>query len=114
MAPGWATAADDKVFPLQVARLLGIDLSNAPMGSAAQAGGTVLTYRYAPVHLRLSDGVEAFEWDAIVGFLDRPGMRRALLGHSGFLDFFDVLLRGEAKEAIVTPNGAFPGQKVRP
>jgi hypothetical protein len=64
---------------------------------------------FAPVTLLLSDGYEICEWYAIVGFSASP-LRWALLGHSGFLEFFDVQLLGARRETILTPNTAFAGQ----
>src|SRR3954451_10494501 len=77
-------AADDTVFPPQLASRLGIDLGNAPQGQARLVGGAVIGVSYAPVKLLLSDGIEACEWDAVVGFVASP-MRWVLLGHAGFL-----------------------------
>jgi hypothetical protein len=37
-------------------------------------------------------------------------MRWALLGHSGFLEFFDVQLLGARRETLIIPNTAFAGQ----
>ncbi len=107
------TACTDVIFPLNLAHSCNLDLSNAPIGEASEAGGNVLRFRYAPVRLRISDGNEAFEWAAEVGFLNRPGKAHALLGHTGFLDFFDVILLGSAKEVLITPNNAFQGQVTR-
>ena len=107
------SAATDVIVPLRVASLLGLDLSSTPTGQAVLADGSIVTHRYASVELYLSDGLEAYRWPAIVGFLDAPLRRHALLGHAGFLDYFDVLLKGEAKETIVNPNGAFSGRQVR-
>jgi hypothetical protein len=73
------SAADDTILPVWVAHRLGIDLSNAPIGTARAVGGVPMTYRYAHLRLRLSDGVETCGWTAIVGFLDLPcrhGARR--------------------------------------
>jgi hypothetical protein len=39
-------------------------------------------------------------------------MRWALLGHAGFLQFFDTELLGEKKEVILKPNSAFAGKHV--
>jgi hypothetical protein len=107
------SASTDAVFPVHVAAQVGIDLTNAPVGQGSQAGGSALAFRYAAVRLRIADAQEAYEWDAIVGFLNSPGKPYALLGHAGFLNFFDVQLRGAAKETIVDPNAAFPGQRIR-
>jgi hypothetical protein len=100
--------SDDTIFPLSVARKLAIDLQGAPQGQAHPIDGTVVAYHYATIMLRLSDGLESFEWSATVGFVDLP-MRWALLGHAGFLDFFDAKLRGQQREISLIPNSAFPG-----
>ena len=102
-------ASDDTIFPLSLARRLGIDLTGAPQGEAQPVGGIVVSYSYATVRLRITDGIETCEWPSTVGFVDLP-LRWALLGHAGFLDFFDVQLRGGGREAIVKPNNLFPGQ----
>ena len=108
------SGATEVVMPLRVVPALGLDLTNAPAGQATQADGSIVTHRYAHVELYLSDGNEAYRWPAVVAFLDVPGRHHALLGHAGFLDFFDVLLRGAAKETIIDPNSAFPSQRVHP
>jgi hypothetical protein len=59
----------------------------------------------------VSDGLETCEWSATVGFVDLP-LRWALLGHAGFLDFFDAELRGAKREVVITPNRQFPGSIV--
>ena len=103
------SAADDTVFPPHLAARLGISLATAQMGQARLVGGNVINVHYAPVTLLLSDGFETCEWDAMVGFATVP-MRWALLGHSGFLEFFDVQLLGAQREAIIVPNTSFSGQ----
>lgn len=103
------SASSDTIFPLLRARQLGIDLSRAPIGRSVQAGGVPLTYRYAPVRLHISDGLETCQWDALVGFLDVPGKMRATLGHAGFLEFFDTFLYGARREVEILPNAAFAG-----
>ncbi len=105
------SAADDTVFPAAIATRLGLDLSAAPTGHSRGIGGTVITVHYVPATLLLSDGYETCEWDAVVGFSTVP-MRWALLGHAGFLEYFDVQLLGARREAIVVPNAAFPGQQI--
>jgi hypothetical protein len=105
------TASDDTIFPRFLARSLGIDLTGAPRGEARPVGGVVIPYHYAHVILRVTDGRERCEWAATLGFADLP-LRWALLGHAGFLDFFDAELRGARRETILTPNPSFPGQHV--
>jgi hypothetical protein len=103
-------ASDDTIFPRSVARKLGIDLSGAAQGQARPVGGMVIPYSYAAVTLRLSDGLETCEWQATVGFVDQA-LRWALLGHAGFLDFFDTELRGARRETFMAPNSLFPGRR---
>lgn len=103
------SAADDTVFPPNWATRLGIDLASAPRGQVQVVGGSVIQVSFAQVTLLLSDGYETCEWDAVVGFSATP-MRWALLGHTGFLEFFDVQLRGARREVLITPNTAFAGQ----
>ena len=102
--------SDDTIFPMSLARKLGLDLTGAPQGESHPVGGAIVPYVYAAVTLRLSDGVETCEWQATVGFVDLP-LRWALLGHAGFLDFFDTDLRGAQREVFITPNNAFPGTR---
>jgi hypothetical protein len=101
-------AADDSVFPLSLATQLGIDLRGAPQGQAHAVGGLMVAYSYAAVTLRLTDGIDSCEWQTTVGFVNLP-MRWALLGHAGFLDFFDTDLRGSRREVAIVPNSLFPG-----
>src|SRR4051794_1635484 len=65
---GLDSHADDTVFPEQYAVLTGIDLTNAPNGTAAGIGQAPVPVKYAQVPLRLTDGVERREWIAWVGF----------------------------------------------
>jgi hypothetical protein len=102
---------DDTIFPLPLARKLGIDLTGAPQGQAHSVGGMILPYVYASVTLCLSDGIETCEWQATAGFLDLP-LRWAFLGHAGFLEFFDTELRGARREVVITPNDRFPGTRI--
>jgi len=103
------SASDDTVFSERIAHLLGIDLTNAPQGASRPVGQARVPVHYAQVTLWLTDWFETCEWPAIVAFADVP-MRWALFGHAGFLDFFDVDLRGARRDVLLTPNSAFPGR----
>lgn len=105
--------SDDTIFPMSLAGKLGIDLTGAPPGEACPVGGTVISYVYAPVILRVTDGVDACQWQTSVGFVDLP-LRWALLGHAGFLDFFDTDLRGARREVFLAPNVLFSGTHTGP
>ncbi len=106
-------ASDDTIFPLSLARTLGIDVTGAAQGEAHPVGGIRIPYWFAVVTLRLSDGIASYEWQATVGFIDLP-LRWALLGHAGFLDYFDTDLRGARREVFMRPNALFPGAPTAP
>ncbi len=105
------SGADDTLVPTYLAAPLGIDLARAPTGESGTVGGPPVLYNDATVRLRLTDGYEECEWDAIVGFVAAP-MRWAILGHAGALQYFDLQLLGYRREALITPNTAFPGRHV--
>src|ERR1700693_4066407 len=62
------TGSDDTVFPEHVAAQIGLDLTNAPIGSASGLGAAALSVRYARVTLRIAAQSERREWPAWVGF----------------------------------------------
>jgi hypothetical protein len=47
----------------------------------------------------------------VVGFASTR-LRYNILGHGGFLQFFDAVFRGAAREVILIPNAGFPGTQV--
>jgi len=106
------TGSDDTVFTESLALLLGIDLRNAEERQVGLAGRSrPVRCRYARVTLRITDGVqETYEWTAIVGFV--PGPLYNLVGHAGFLQFFDADFRGAVREVLLTPNPNFPGKRI--
>src|SRR5438105_3663481 len=81
------TGADDTVFPAFLAARLGLDLSQAPQGTTISLGGASCLIRFAPLTLRLTDGIEFREWPAWVGFTATP-MQFPVLGFAGCLQFF--------------------------
>ncbi len=102
------TAADDSVFPESVASVIGIDLTNAPIGQGSGAAASPVPLRYAVVTLRIASPQERREWRAWVAFTAAP-LWRPLLGFAGFLQFFDSLFRGAREEFELTVNANYPG-----
>ncbi len=102
------TGADDTVFPESLAKLIGIDLSNAPIGQATTATLTDAAVRYAQVSLRLTDGKEQREWPAWVGFTPAK-LLSPLLGFAGFLQFFTATFRGDREQVELAVNSLYPG-----
>jgi hypothetical protein len=102
------TGSDDVLFPEDVAALIGIDLTNAPQGTASAFGHGNIPVRYAEAILRIADNQERREWRAWVSFA--PVVRRyALLGHAGFLQYFTAAFHGDREEVELTVNGQYPG-----
>jgi hypothetical protein len=100
--------ADDSVFPERYAVLTGIDLTNAPQGTAAGVGQIPVSVKYARVTLRLTDGKEFREWTGWVGFT--PVLSSyALLGFAGCLQFFTATFYGDREEVDLTVNPLYPG-----
>jgi hypothetical protein len=101
-------AADDTVFPDAMATILGLDLTNAPLGEASGVGKIPVALRYAEVTLRITDGREQRQWQARVGFTTVP-LNRALLGFAGFLQFYTAVFRGDLEEVELTVNSLYQG-----
>jgi hypothetical protein len=102
------TAADDTVFPQYSAQFLGIDLANAPVGTAKVIGGAVVQVRYAEVVLRIADQNESREWKTWVAFA-QGRMPFALLGFAGFLEFYSATFDGANEVVELTVNKNYPG-----
>jgi hypothetical protein len=100
--------ADDTIFPLDVANLLGVSLL-AATGHAMRWQGQRLSLRYAPVELQLVDDQGSyFRWPAVVA-LTTVAMRYPLLGMAGFLEYFDVKFLGARHEIEFEQNSTFRG-----
>lgn len=102
------SGADDTVFPELAASLLGIDLTNAPVGEAGAVGGATAVVRYAQVTLRITDGIEYREWTAWVGFTPAK-LSRPLLGFAGFFQYFTATFHGDLEEVELTVNSLYQG-----
>jgi hypothetical protein len=100
--------ADDTVFPERWAALTGIDLTNAPQGTASGIGQAPVPVKYAQATLRITDGVEQREWTGWVGFT--PVLSTyALLGFAGCLQFFTATFHGDREVVELTVNSLYRG-----
>jgi hypothetical protein len=107
------SGSHDTIFPEWIAPMIGVNLAAAIQHDIHFAGRSKpIPCRYASAKLRIADGVqEAYEWDAIIGFVAVP-MKCPLLGHAGFLQFFDVTLHGADHVADLSPNWSFSGKRI--
>jgi hypothetical protein len=88
--------------------VIGLDLTNAPVGSSAGVGSGRLALRYAQVTLRIAGHREQREWQAWVGFTPAR-LRQPLLGFAGFLQFFTATFSGDREEIELAVNSLYPG-----
>jgi len=106
------SGADDVVFPIRVANTIGVNLSAAFVGQAQGLGGNQpVGLLYAPVVLLLSDGTQACQWRAVVGFTQTP-MRFALFGIAGGLEHFRATLDVHDRELILLPKLSLPAATI--
>jgi hypothetical protein len=105
--------ADGTVFHDSVAARAGIGLTGAEVRQIELVGRPApVPCRYAAVQLQITDGLrETYEWTAVVGF-SFTRLQYNLLGHGGFLQFFDAEFRGADHEVVLLPNASFPGTQV--
>jgi predicted aspartyl protease len=106
------SGADDTVFSEELAEQLGIDLTHADERLMSLAGRPKpVRIKYARVDLRISDGIGAYEWSAVIGFV-RAKLHYNLLGQAGFLQYFNAEYRGADREVILLANSSFTGKHV--
>jgi hypothetical protein len=105
------SGSDDTIFPEWAAAIIGADLDTAVDQHLHLAGrANPLRCRYLSVTLRITDGKsETYEWDATVGFVAVP-LKCPLLGHAGFLQYFDVKFQGSDHVVSLAPNSSFSGK----
>jgi hypothetical protein len=102
------TAADDVVFPVDLAPRLGVDLAGAIQRQAAGVGaGQGFPVWYAGVILQATDGAETWRWRATVAFT-RAYLRWPLFGVAGGLEFFRTTVDWETKEMVLLAKATLP------
>jgi hypothetical protein len=107
------TGADETVFREDSAAIIGIDLTGAEERQILLVGRPApVRCRYAAVQLQITDGKrETYEWTAVIGFA-ATRLKYNLIGHGGFLQFFDADFRGADRAVVLIPNTSFPGTQV--
>jgi hypothetical protein len=104
------SGADDTIFPLDVATLVGVTL-RADAGHAIRWRGQSYQLRFGDVELELTDeSGSVWRWPATVGFSPAP-IRYPILGNAGCLCFFDALFRGDDRVVELETNQSYPGTK---
>ncbi len=101
------TGSDVSVLPAFLLDLLGVQTSGE-QGHFRGVGGQFVTALYAEVGLALDHGDGLCRWSAKIGFLD--GHDVAILGHAGFLEYFDATFKTARRRLTLKPNNRFPGE----
>jgi hypothetical protein len=99
--------ADDTVFPLVIAGLIGVAL-RPDSGHVLRWRGQGHALRFGDVSIELSDGAEVWRWSAVIGWSPAP-LRYPILGIAGCLQFMDACFLGERRIAQLEVNASFPG-----
>jgi hypothetical protein len=98
------TGADETYITRRMAERLGLLVEHGSEYVIESAGGEV-SVTYGIVKFEVTDGAERYKWQTSVGVTDQE-WSEAILGHSGFLEFFDVLFRGLEHEVVLSRNEA--------
>jgi predicted aspartyl protease len=104
------SGADETLFPLSLADVLGVELDQELVSEAAGISGDRLKIQYGDVELRIESDTETVAWKTTVGFVDFGSARDEviILGHGGCLDFFTAIFDGENAELELIPNALLP------
>ena len=102
------SGADEIIVPEFVPPIIGVDLFGAPTVTTRGIAGSMVSVRLAEVTMRIADLHERREWSAWVGFSPIP-RRTAVLGFTGFLQYFTTMLHGEFERLELTVNALYPG-----
>jgi hypothetical protein len=105
------TGADETVVEDWMAGYLGIDLTQAreePVNLVGRPG--TIACRDATVELLITDVRETYRWSGLVGFVPLK-LQYQLLGHAGFLEYFEAEFQGADREVILTANRSFAGTR---
>lgn len=104
------SGADETIFPLSIARAIGVSLLPELQGKFKGVSGDELVLHFGEVELNVSDENQTVRWKTIVGFADfkDEGDELAILGHGGFLDYFTAIFDGKEAQVELIPNDLIP------
>ncbi|MGO8750076.1 MAG: aspartyl protease family protein [Thermoguttaceae bacterium] len=104
------TGADNSIFPLSIARDLGIETTEGKGPAATAFGGQQIALSFADVVLELSQAGVTIRWQGRLHFADFPGdtEKAVILGHEGFLDYFTATFDGAECSLELEPNDSIP------
>ncbi len=104
------SAADDTVFPIDLARRLGVRL-HPPSGHGLRWRGQLYPLRFGDVELSITDSVSVWRWPAVVSFSPAQ-IRYPILGQAGCLQFMDARFLGADLAVELEVNRTFHGTQL--
>jgi hypothetical protein len=104
------TGADETLFPISLANLLGVELDQRQTSEAAGISGDRLKIYYGEVDIQIELDQQTVAWRTVVGFVDFGSVddEVIILGQGGCLDFFTATFDGEQAELELVPNSLLP------
>jgi hypothetical protein len=82
------TGADESYITDEMARTLGVQPISDSLFVVETASGS-MEVPYGEISIQIHNGVEEYRWSAVVGIVSEP-WPEAILGHAGFLQYFDA------------------------
>jgi predicted aspartyl protease len=104
------TGSDHTILPKSMADELGITVRPASGTPASAFGGHQVRLLFGEARLSLVGSDETVSWIATVFVYDfpNPGDEIAILGHTGFLDYFTAIFDGKLGTLTLLPNDELP------
>jgi hypothetical protein len=104
------TGADNSIFPMSIARELGIETKFGGGPGATAFGGQRIALSFGEVILELSQDGSVVRWRARVHFAELPDDTETavIVGHEGFLDYFTAIFVGAECILELQPNEDLP------
>lgn len=96
------TGADETLLPSKIADLVGIKVDESQASTVMSASGE-MKVAYGKVMIEVGHGKQRYGWRATVGIVQQP-WQEALLGHIGFLRYFDATFMGAKREIKLKRN----------
>ena len=105
------SGADSVVIGQTIARQIGVKLQPKHRWPVHGFSGHTLEAVLGHVEVEIVSRTESFCWQlpvAVVTYPDLVSEETVVLGQSGFMEYFDVRLLGDAHVVELKPNASFP------
>jgi hypothetical protein len=103
------TAADDTIFPIDIAARIGARLRPST-GHGVRWRGQLHPLRFGDVEIVLRDAGSTWRWRAVVGFSPAP-LHYPILGQAGCLQYLDARFLGVDLIVELETNHSYAGTR---